>query len=362
MSTNVVGWAFLVARGRHLGFRAVLAPDFLVQAHRQFLLPERVGEGRTGGSGISVVHLDDEPGGLTVSFRAEPAVSDMIDGGSADPDGVLTDRHGRPLELLYGVVTRGRTAPVCPADLDRARAEALASYRSFRSDEDGFVVRTSEPFVLREVPAMVAPSAGPDASPTPVVRPAPMVPAVRSVSAHSPQRPAPRLPNPWPAARRRLVLLAIGAMVLLGLSLLGAWMLGGHVHVKLDVDPGDQVSCGEPRTLIGEIKTDGPMRISYEWLIETEDGDLRPLDGFAATHAADPLGQGEQDDSGAEATAGGSEPQPVSDDLEFGKADVKQVRYSIDRPVSNRTYVLRVTNIETDEQAGDDWQVDCRKG
>ena len=105
------------------------------------------------------------------------------------------------------------------------------------------------------------------------------------------------------------------------------------------------------------------MRIDYQWLMKTEDGDLPPPEDYAATHTGHPSGRGEQDDSaGAEASAGGSEPQPIRGDLEFRQADVQRVRYSIDRPASNRTYVLKVTRIGTDEEADDDQQVDCREG
>jgi hypothetical protein len=65
-------------------------------------------------------------------------------------DDPLTDQHGRPLDLLYGFVSRGTVAhEVDEADLRSAEDEALDAYRRFLADENGSGVQTSNAFTLR---------------------------------------------------------------------------------------------------------------------------------------------------------------------------------------------------------------------
>jgi hypothetical protein len=171
----VTRWPFLVARGRRVGYRVVLAPDFLVRDGQHHLLAEHVGAGPTGPDGRSVVEVPATGlGPLLVTYREESAAAAELLPGS-EPD-TLRDRHGRPLELLYGVVTAGPPEPVGDRDLAEARDAAIEAYRRFLADEEGADVQPSpglEP--VGAPPRPRVPPAALPARPVPARRPAPPV-------------------------------------------------------------------------------------------------------------------------------------------------------------------------------------------
>ena len=164
-------WPFLVARGRRVGQRVVLAPDFLVRDRQHHLLAEHVGAGPAGPDGHSVVELPTTGfGPLVVTYREEQAAAAELLPGS-EPD-TLRDRHGRPLELLYGVVTAGRREPVGDRQLAEARDAAIEAYRRFLADEEGADVQPSPGFTPDAAPPPPRAVARPD-RPVPARRPAP---------------------------------------------------------------------------------------------------------------------------------------------------------------------------------------------
>ena len=75
-----------------------------------------------------------------------------LDAGDAGGSAPVTDEQGRPLQMVYGIVTEGRlSGEVDDDDLGRARKQAVESYRRFLLDEDGFEVDSADAFVLREL-------------------------------------------------------------------------------------------------------------------------------------------------------------------------------------------------------------------
>jgi branched-chain amino acid transport system substrate-binding protein len=132
------GWSYLVARGRRTGYRTVLAPDFLVDRGLDGLLASRVAAARDGGD-QRLVEVDvAELGRLTVAVMTErPSLRELdVD---TESDELATDEHGRPLRMLFGVVVLGRMRrAVRDGDLQRARGDALVSYRRFLAAEDRF--------------------------------------------------------------------------------------------------------------------------------------------------------------------------------------------------------------------------------
>ncbi|TQM38423.1 hypothetical protein [Pseudonocardia cypriaca] len=167
-------WPFLVARGRRVGYRVVLAPDFLVRNRQHHLLAEHVGAGPAGPDGRSVVELPTTGfGPVVVTYREEHAAAAELLPGS-EPE-TLRDRHGRPLELLYGVVTAGRPEPVDDRDLAEARDAAIEAYRRFLADEEGADVQPSPGSAPHAAPPAPQPVARPErpARPVPARRPAP---------------------------------------------------------------------------------------------------------------------------------------------------------------------------------------------
>jgi len=149
------GWAFLVARGRHRGYRSILVPDFLAASNEYGLVTESV-RGDVDPAGAPRVHRVTAPGSgpLTLVYRTRRVTGADLDHGHPDhghPAGdPPTDEHGRPLDLLYGFVSRGGAVhEVDEADLRSAQEEALHAYRRFLADEDGSGVQTSGAFTLR---------------------------------------------------------------------------------------------------------------------------------------------------------------------------------------------------------------------
>ncbi|MEW2136995.1 hypothetical protein AB0892_10400 [Streptomyces sp. NPDC005409] len=140
---NRSAWPFLVARGRHRGYRTLLAPDFLLADGDYGVLDDSVTPGRVPEQ-VQVVPV------VTRSGRHLTVVHTTHQVTAADVDEAPRDEFGRPLRLMYGFVCEeGRFAAPDPADLDACRATALAAYRRFLGDEEGFTVEPGRQFALR---------------------------------------------------------------------------------------------------------------------------------------------------------------------------------------------------------------------
>ncbi len=121
-----------------------------------------------GDGEVRVVALDSPGAGqITVIYTSERL--EKLDGLSAGGDGGVTDEHGRPLQILYGLVTRDRLdGDVHPDDLAMSRRESLASYRRFLADEPRFGVDRSSQLELRGVTAPSPPLPEPPQQPPPL--------------------------------------------------------------------------------------------------------------------------------------------------------------------------------------------------
>lgn len=140
------GWPFLVARGRHSGFRTILAPPFLVEASLHHLLAESTGIADMGPDGSRIVNRDAaELGPISIGYTSRRV--DAADAGATGQP--PTDEHGRPLEIVYGIVSRNLIrGPLDAADLHTAGEQALKSYRAFLDAEDRHAVERSTAFAL----------------------------------------------------------------------------------------------------------------------------------------------------------------------------------------------------------------------
>jgi hypothetical protein len=172
---TAVGSSFLVGRTYTTGYRTLLAPGFLTDVGA---LSRLVAPGRDG---VQTSTVDGRP--LTLVCRTEHL-------GSSD-----VDEHGRPVVLVYGFACTTPLDEVAPADLERARAEALAAYRRATTRDDT-THESSSPFTLSSVPA----------------------PAVAS-SPHSPRRRYRLMAVATVAA----VALAAGGWALFRASAVGSW-------------------------------------------------------------------------------------------------------------------------------------------
>lgn len=185
---KVEGWAFLVGRGRTEGYRTLLAPGFLIDDLQFGILAQRA-VGVVPPDGPPKVASAVLPGGeLTIVFRTlrvtERLLEAMVAGAgetSVAPDVLVTDQHGRPLDLSYGFATLATLgAGPDERDLDSAREQALASYRRFIADEASYAMEPSRAFAIRT-------TTPPRPRPRPEGRPAP---AARGYPGPSTPRPA----------------------------------------------------------------------------------------------------------------------------------------------------------------------------
>jgi hypothetical protein len=224
MSESAYGWPFLVARGRERGYRTILAPDFLTERRLHGMLSDAA-----NGHGPRELEIERPGvGRLTLVCRTEQVTEAELDGGR--DESLATDEHGRPLEILYGIVCRGRLGDhVDDGDLGEARAEALASYRRFLAEESSFDVDTSDAFALRGVAAVAVADAAP--------------------------------PNPAPRTSRRG--LAVAAVVAALAALPFALMLSGGDDAQMV----DVRACTLQTSdlLQGAVKTAGATDVVYHW-------------------------------------------------------------------------------------------------
>lgn len=229
MTESARGWPFLVARGRERGYRTILAPGFLTERRLHGMLSDAAnGEAPDAPREVEVDRSG--VGRLTLVYRTEQVTEADLDGGRGN--GLATDEHGRPLEMLYGIVCRGRLAGhVDDGDLNAARTEALASYRRFLAEESGFGVDTSDALALRGVTG------------------------VREAA--TPPEPARRVPRAGLA-----VTAVVAALAALPLALV---LPGGSDANVLDVRA--KISCILPTSVVlqGTIETDGAADVVYHW-------------------------------------------------------------------------------------------------
>ncbi|MET1071047.1 MAG: hypothetical protein ABWY11_00220 [Umezawaea sp.] len=135
-------WPFLVGRTRNAGHRVVVAPDFMIAAGTTASLT-RISRGPDTPEGEVVVDLLD--GGLMVVSRV--FVGDRADYG-VEGDGPLRDGSGRAIRLTEGLVFRGDSRQITPADLARGHETAAAAFRRFWAEENDHEVEGSTGFRL----------------------------------------------------------------------------------------------------------------------------------------------------------------------------------------------------------------------
>lgn len=129
-------WPFLVSRGRRLGYRVVVAPDFLRAAGEAGILFAAAESGpgvNTHDTRLRVVQTQTGEV-LSLVYRVVTARDEEM-GDMEAP--FIRDRHGRPIPMVEGYAVRGRHEhlPVTGREWDRAHAALLASLQEFLADE-----------------------------------------------------------------------------------------------------------------------------------------------------------------------------------------------------------------------------------
>jgi hypothetical protein len=159
-------WPFIVARNPSLDWRPICVPDFLAESRCEFVLVTETPEPPSDGT-VRVRQIElSTAGSLTIVYRAKHAAyylpEQLIDGRAAD-------RFGRPINVVEGLVYRGKFAleDDCIAhqmdDASRLAESAIPAFW-FVEDEDVEPVITqqissrSEEFVASQ--ASVSSSSG----------------------------------------------------------------------------------------------------------------------------------------------------------------------------------------------------------
>ncbi|GAA4585033.1 hypothetical protein GCM10023194_26530 [Planotetraspora phitsanulokensis] len=148
---SAYAWPFLVARGRRLGYRTLLAPGFLIAAGEHGVLDDTVVPD-TREDRATVVETETPSGRRISIVHATHIVTaeDVADPGTPPAERAPRDTHSRPLQLIYGFVyVGGGAAPPGPDDLRICREASLSAYRRFLADEEAFRVEAGHGFALR---------------------------------------------------------------------------------------------------------------------------------------------------------------------------------------------------------------------
>ena len=279
MPETARGWPFLVARGRHRGYRTVLAPDFLAQRDLQGVLSDSAaGDGMQPGQARTAEVDAPAVGPMTLCFRIEQVRAADVNGHLPGDDAIATDEHGRPLEILYGVVVRGRlSGPVHDGDLGAARSQALRSYRRFLEQEDAFEVDASPAFALRGVTAKAPPAPAPPprtrtASPAPAPlqapaaerRPAPVT--KRRPATVSKRRPAAES-RPATVTERRPAMGALATAVVAAVLLIAVLWLAflRPSPTTVDVSAASAQCDARGVTLSATVSANRATTVTYHW-------------------------------------------------------------------------------------------------
>jgi hypothetical protein len=150
---STTGWAFLVARGRDRGYRSILVPDFLAEGGERSVLTESLDADVDSAGPPRILPLKaGRAGPITVVYRSHRMTpADLTDAAvDASVGQLVTDQHGRPLDLLYGFVSRTPgISTVRECDLATAKRLALDVYRDFLGDEAGFRTSTSHAYPVQ---------------------------------------------------------------------------------------------------------------------------------------------------------------------------------------------------------------------
>jgi hypothetical protein len=220
------GWAFLVARGRRRGYQSILVPDFLAQSNEHGVLAESVHRQAPSSDAPRIEHLASPTAGpFAVVYRTQrlryadldqrPSPADY-EAEHHNPDDLVTDEHGRPLDLLYGFVSQVTVREADEADLLAARDEALHVYRRFLTDETGFTLATSKPFLLRSRTGRPKPAI--KAAPPPVAPPGMSPPGWSQPAGSAATRPTPARDRSR-ARDLAIVIIVVTLIVVAGISL-----------------------------------------------------------------------------------------------------------------------------------------------
>lgn len=125
-------WPFLVSRGRRLGYRVVVAPDFLAAANEVGLLYPIIESDAAEAQGGTRRRVLKTRNGQTVGTVFHEVIADGADLGL--PSGALRDTFGRVVAMFEGYVVHGPSTPSI-VDWQPTHDIAIAAMRSLLAAE-----------------------------------------------------------------------------------------------------------------------------------------------------------------------------------------------------------------------------------
>lgn len=135
------GWPFLVGAGRRRDYSVLQAPDFLVVDATHGQLGDLVTPTPPNAAPRVIETTTNTGQRLAIVYQTHLVTTADV----AQP----RDEHGRPLRFMHGFVCPdGRIDTAATADVDKAHAAALATYRRFLAQEDHFTTATSTAYPL----------------------------------------------------------------------------------------------------------------------------------------------------------------------------------------------------------------------
>lgn len=145
-TTDLEAWPFLVSRNKQMGYRPVVAPDFLVNAKSTSVLSDAAGGDITkpGYLMYRQIHNTKE-GDLTIIFRVTDAIDD---------NDLLRDSFGRPITWITGFVFRGRLEQIAigAKDFEKVYGLVSSSFQEFWRVEANFDVHAAPSLIINHSP------------------------------------------------------------------------------------------------------------------------------------------------------------------------------------------------------------------
>lgn len=144
---EIGGFPFVVARGRRVGQRTILAPDFLIETNSSGLLRDSITERLASDKSPYIIEVSSASlGPMTLVYRFTKVSSEVVYGLGQPGDSLLRDRSGRPIEIAYGLVFRGPSSIVSAIDdmrFEILRTEAFTVFAEFINSEDTWTLGSS---------------------------------------------------------------------------------------------------------------------------------------------------------------------------------------------------------------------------
>lgn len=107
---KIEGWVFLISRSKNLGFRTIVAPDFMCDSRVSSFIESVAGGNVTEAKKAICRQIHNSPvGDLTLVFRViETTYKDM----GIPGDGIIKDSFGREIPFIEGVVFRNKLTKI----------------------------------------------------------------------------------------------------------------------------------------------------------------------------------------------------------------------------------------------------------